>query len=281
MKIFISLNRKKYSAMMDIIDFHAHIYPDKIAEKASHSVGEFYSIPMNKIGSVDTLLKSGGEAGVGMFVVQSVATVSRQVQSINDFIHAACQEHPDRLIGFGTIHPGLENPVDEIERCVKLGLHGIKIHPDVQRFHMDEPLLCTLFTRPLEAVCRFCPLQADYRYDFSQPAPTAHILDDFPKLEVIGAHFGGWSLWDLAMEYLLDRSCWLDTSSSFAFLGKVRSKEIIRAYGADRLLFGDDFPMWDHKTEVETLLSLDLTDDEYEKIFSGNAKRLLRMTPNP
>ena len=84
MKIFISLNRKKYSAMMDIIDFHAHIYPDKIAEKASHSVGEFYSIPMNKIGSVDTLLKSGGEAGVGMFVVQSVATVSRQVQSIND-----------------------------------------------------------------------------------------------------------------------------------------------------------------------------------------------------
>ena len=25
----------------------------------------------------------------------------------------------------------------------------------------------------------------------------------------------------------------------------------------------------------------DLTDDEYEKIFSGNAKRLLRMTPNP
>ena len=74
--------------------------------------------------------------------------------------------------------------------------------------------------------------------------------------------------------------CGLDTSSSFAFLGKVRSKEIIRAYGADRLLFGDDFPMWDHKTEVETLLSLDLTDDEYEKIFSGNAKRLLRMTPN-
>ena len=280
MKIFISLNRKKYSAMMDIIDFHAHIYPDKIAEKASHSVGEFYSIPMNKIGSVDTLLKSGGEAGVGMFVAQSVATVSRQVQSINDFIHAACQEHPDRLIGFGTIHPGLENPVDEIERCVKLGLHGIKIHPDVQRFHMDDPSMYPIY----EAIEGRLPILihcGDYRYDFSHPRRLAHILDDFPKLEVIGAHFGGWSLWDLAMEYLLDRSCWLDTSSSFAFLGKVRSKEIIRAYGADRLLFGDDFPMWDHKTEVETLLSLDLTDDEYEKIFSGNAKRLLRMTPNP
>ena len=206
------------------------------------------------------MLKSGGEAGVGMFVVQSVATVSRQVQSINDFIHAACQEHPDRLIGFGTIHPGLENPVDEIERCVKLGLHGIKIHPDVQRFHMDDPSMYPIY----EAIEGRLPILihcGDYRYDFSHPRRLAHILDDFPKLEVIGAHF--------------------DTSSSFAFLGKVRSKEIIRAYGADRLLFGDDFPMWDHKTEVETLLSLDLTDDEYEKIFSGNAKRLLRMTPNP
>ena len=75
MKIFISLNRKKYSAMMDIIDFHAHIYPDKIAEKASHSVGEFYSIPMNKIGSVDTKMKFRGEVGVGKNAVQIVETV--------------------------------------------------------------------------------------------------------------------------------------------------------------------------------------------------------------
>lgn len=71
-------------------------------------------------------------------------------------------------------------------------------------------------------------------------------------------------------------TCWTGLLAGhlqfFRLLGKVRSKEIIRAYGADRLLFGDDFPMWDHKTEVETLLSLDLTDDEYEKIFSGNAK---------
>ena len=82
----------------------------KLRKRPLTASENFYSIPMNKIGSVDTLLKSGGEAGVGMFVVQSVATVSRQVQSINDFIHAACQEHPDRLIGFGTIHPGHGKP---------------------------------------------------------------------------------------------------------------------------------------------------------------------------
>ena len=82
-------------------------------------------------------------------------------------------------------------------------------------------------------------------------------------------------MWDLAMEYLLNRRCWLDTSSSFAFLGKVRAKEIIRAYGAERIVFGDDFPMWSHQSEVNTLLSLGLTQEENEMIFSGNAKRIL------
>lgn len=82
-------------------------------------------------------------------------------------------------------------------------------------------------------------------------------------------------MFDLAMEYLLQRKCWLDTSSSFAFLGKVRSREIIRAYGAERIVFGDDFPMWDHKSELDTLFSLGLTDREYEQILSGNAKEIL------
>lgn len=259
---------------MEIIDFHAHIYPDKIAEKASHSVGDFYSIPMQNVGSVEALFQSGDPAGVDRFVVQSVATVSRQVVSINNFIKETCEEYPCRLIGFGTIHPGLENAVEEVERCLQMGLHGIKIHPDVQHFHMDDPEMFPIY----DALQGRAPVLihcGDYRYDYSHPKRLAHILDEFPRLEVIAAHFGGWSLWDLAMEYLLNRRCWLDTSSSFAFLGKVRAKEIIRAYGAERIVFGDDFPMWSHQSEVNTLLSLGLTQEENEMIFSGNAKRIL------
>ena len=130
---------------MEIIDFHAHIYPDKIAEKASRSVGEFYSIPMEKVGSVEALFQSGDPVGVGRYVVQSVATTPHQVASINNFISQVCREHPDRLIGFGTLHPQMENPVAEVERCIQLGLHGIKLHPDVQQFYMDDPALFPVY----------------------------------------------------------------------------------------------------------------------------------------
>lgn len=267
--------------MPAIIDFHAHIYPEKIAQKATRSIGDFYNLDMGCSGSVDALLQSGAQAGIHRFVVQSVASVPRQVESINNFIKEECDKHPDHFIGLGTIHPGMDNPLDEIDRIEKLGLHGVKIHPDVQQFNMDDERMLPIYDRlqgrlPMLIHC------GDYRYTYSHPARLARILDMFPKLDVVAAHFGGWSVWDLAMEYLLTRRCWLDTSSSFAFLGKVRSKEIIRAYGADRILFGDDFPMWKHRDELDTLLRLGLTDEENEKILYKNALQVLHLSePQP
>ena len=70
-----------------IIDAHAHIFPDKIAAKAVAGIGNFYSnLVMELDGTADGLLKSGGSAGVDKFLVHSVATVSAQVTSINNFI---------------------------------------------------------------------------------------------------------------------------------------------------------------------------------------------------
>ena len=260
-----------------IVDFHAHIYPEKIAQKASQSIGDFYGLTMNNCGTVERLLSSAREGGVGRVVVQSVATTPHQVQSINNFISEQCKLHPGELIGLGTIHPDMEDPIAELKRFPSLGLHGVKIHPDVQRFDMDCPKMMPLY-RWLQGKMPLLIHCGDYRYGYSHPARLAHILDEFPQLVVVGAHFGGWSLWDLALEYLKDRQCYLDTSSSFAFLGKTRSKELIRAYGAQRIVFGVDFPMWNHKQELETLFSLGLEENEYRLILKSNAEKILGLS---
>ena len=67
----------------------------------------------------------------------------------------------------------------------------------------------------------------------------------------------------------------MDCSGSFAFVGAQRAEELIRIYGADRILFGSDFPMWEPTSELAFLRSLDLTDDEMEKILWKNAERFL------
>ena len=97
---------------MPIYDFHAHIYPEKIAQKAVEGVGNFYNIKMNENGTVPRLLELGDEAGIDRFIVHSVATGARQVMSVNDFISATVHEHPDRFVGFGTMHADFEDRKD-------------------------------------------------------------------------------------------------------------------------------------------------------------------------
>lgn len=52
-----------------IFDAHAHVFPQKIAERATSSISTFYDdMPMCHVGSMEQLLESGTNAGVdGIF----------------------------------------------------------------------------------------------------------------------------------------------------------------------------------------------------------------------
>ena len=92
-----------------VIDAHCHIYPDRIADKAAHATGRFYTLPTTYDGTLSELLEAGAKAGIDRFVVQSVATTPHQVSSINHFIAASVAAYPDKLYGLGTLHPDSED----------------------------------------------------------------------------------------------------------------------------------------------------------------------------
>ena len=72
---------------MKFIDIHTHIYPDKIAKKATDSVRDFYQIEgSNMDGTVDMLLRRGMEAGIERFVVLPVSNTPGRGRSINTFL---------------------------------------------------------------------------------------------------------------------------------------------------------------------------------------------------
>lgn len=263
--------------MKTVIDIHAHIFPGKIAEKATTAVGDFYDTKMPYVGDPDTLLSLGRAAGVSRYVVHSVATTPHQVRSINDFIAEQCAVHPE-FIGFGALHPDFDDIPGEVERIISLGLKGIKLHPDFQRFLIDDEKALPIY----EAAEGRLPIifhTGDYRYEWSKPQRLARVLDMFPKLDCVAAHFGGWSEPDTALKSLLDRRCWVDTSSSYGFLGRDidNMKRLISMWGTDRILFGSDFPMWDPADELEWLMRCGLSDADTEKILHGNAEKLLQI----
>ena len=88
---------------MAVIDVHVHIYPDKIAERATSSISRFYNIEMDvSEGSVDRLLGIVRDTPITDCVVHSVAVRASNVESINDFIAKTCAEH-SHFIGFNGI----------------------------------------------------------------------------------------------------------------------------------------------------------------------------------
>lgn len=261
---------------MKIIDFHAHVYPDKIADRATAAVGEFYDLPMESKGSVTTLLENAGKAGFERSVIHSVATSDHQVMRINDFIASQVSEHPDRLSGFGTLHQDFEDKIGETQRCMSMGLKGIKLHPDTQKFNIDDERFYELYDY-MQGRYPLLIHTGDFRYDYSHPRRLKKILGMFPGLTVIGAHFGGWSLWDEAYECLRDENCMVDTSSSSGFMDTGHFERLIKNYGADRVLFGTDFPMWDGSAELERFMRVKISDDEREKILYKNAEAILKI----
>lgn len=259
---------------MTVIDCHCHIYPDKIAERASQSVSDFYNIHMDvDAGSASRLLEVCKDSPITHHIVYSVALKPEQVHSINDFIAEQCTAHPE-FIGFATLHQDMEDPAAEIDRVIDLGLKGIKLHPDSQGVDMDDPRLMAMYEM-IEGRLPVVMHCGDYRYDYSHPRRMKHVLNTFPDLVVNAAHFGGWSIFDLAVEYLENERCFLDMSSAQEFLGPRRTEELTRIYGTDRLMFGSDFPMWDPRKEYEMYERLPFSDDEKDGLFHGNAERFL------
>ena len=259
---------------MQLIDIHTHVYPAAVAAKAAKSIQDFYELDGGGMeGTVEQLLQQGDKAGIEQFVILPVGLKPDRVRHINDFILAQAAAQP-RFIGFGTVHAAMENIGDEADYILSSGLRGIKMHPDSQAFDIDDPRLFPMY----EAVSGKIPVMphmGDQRYDFSHPRKLRRVMELFPHLQVIATHFGGYSMYEEAYDLLHDKDCVFDVSSSLMFMPEGVAEKYINAYGAERMAFGTDYPLWDPVVETERFLRLNLTADQFDQIGHKTAQRIL------
>lgn len=259
-----------------LIDFHTHIFPEKIAEYAIGKISETATLPNYTNGTIaDTLGKMDGWK-VDKSVVLHIATKPSQQTSVNNF---AKEINSDRLISFGSIHPDSGTALEELQRIHDMGLRGVKFHPDYQDFFIDDPKM-----DPLYDMCSQLGLVTVFHAGFdpvspnvihTPPARSAAVARRFPHLKMVLAHFGGNRIWDQVEEYLVGTSVFFDTAFSAGNLTKETAFRLIRKHGAEKILFGSDCP-WQKATDTFAFIdSLPLTESEKEQIFSKNAQTLL------
>ena len=119
----------------------------------------------------------------------------------------------------------------------------------------------------------------DPRFSFSNPEQLIPALLAFPETIFVGAHMGGHTFWKDATKVLAGRydNLYVDISSTFFGVTLEEAADMVRAYGAERVLFGTDFPMWRPKVEVEKFLAMPLTEEERRIIAWDNGAKLLHL----
>jgi len=262
---------------MKIFDIHVHVYPDKIARKASQSIGDFYDgFEIHGNGTLENYLEHADRMGIARFAAHSVAMTPHNAERINEFIMEAYRKYPDRVVPFAALHPDAENIGDVVDSLVEQGFRGVKIHPDIQKFELDgeraRPMMEALEGRlPLLIHC------GDYRYDFDGPRRILSLHERYPRLQMICAHFGGWMEWDKAVELLAGHKLVVDCSSSLYQWTPEQAERAIRAFGTKNVLYGTDYPMWTPEEELERFMRIPLSEEERADILWNNAARLLQL----
>lgn len=264
-------DRPKY-----LVDFHAHAFPEKVADRAMEALAEAYALRPVARPTPAGLLSFREEAGVDVSVILPVATRPDQVRSINDWAAATCA---DRLVCFGALHPDFPDPAAEIDRLVASGVKGVKFQPQFQEFSPDEPRLWPMY-EALEGrmIVVFHSGQeiVDVPHVYAQPAALARVREAFPRLTLVVAHMGGYRMRREAREHLWGKPQYLETSFTWD-LTEEELTEAIQLQGAERVLFGSDFPWGDARTDVARLSRLPLSQSEVEAIAWQNANRLLNL----
>lgn len=264
-----------------IIDFHTHIFPDKIAARSIEALSQVSGIKAATDGTLNGLLASMDRSGVDLSVIMPVVTKPSQFESVNTFAAKVNEQYAGRLLSFGGVHPDSEDYKAELNRIKELGLPGIKLHPDYQGVMIDDVRYMKIieYANELDLV-----ILVHAGIDIGLPEPVhcppdkaRKVLDTIKPQKLILAHMGGWKQWDEVYEYLAGEQVYLDTAFSFDYMEQEMFMKLWEKHDKDKILFATDSPWSDAKRDMDVVNTLPLTVQEKEAIFSGNAKKLLNM----
>lgn len=261
-----------------IVDFHTHAFPDTLAPRAIAGLYESAAYAYTPVhdGTVTGTLRNMDAWGISMSVLQPVITKASQLVRINEW---AASVRSDRIEAFGGIYPHTDDYKSAIDFAASLGLKGLKFHAEYQNFLLDDPHMLRIYDCALSRGFKILH-HAGYDPAFPPPFHTnperfAHLMREFPGAPIIAAHLGGHAQWDDVERYLAGSGIYLDTSMGFSYFPHDQFLRIVKAVGAEHVLFGSDAPWSCAHDEIQALRALPLTDTEKNAILSDNARRLL------
>ncbi|MGC8486846.1 MAG: amidohydrolase family protein [Clostridia bacterium] len=206
-------------------------------------------------------------------------------QTLNDAAIELARHSAGFFFPVCSVHPRDGEPaLEELERVKAAGARFIKLHPNTQQFDVADAAVATVVEK---AAALDLPVLFDAYapWDANQPGKFIQLAMKVPQAHLILAHAHGPRFPELAVYDVLARYSWwqrrvyIDISAMGSLFARSPFADqfvwVLRKVGADRVLFGSDYPLHDPAEAVANVRALGFTEEEQRLIFHDNALRLL------
>ena len=265
--------------MIMLIDFHTHAFPQKLASRALAKLSfDAGGLQPQTDGTLASLKTRMDEDGVDLSVVLAIATNPQQMGKVNDY--AIEMDRDSRITAFGSVHPDAPDALAELERLKAAGIRGVKLHPEFQGFYADDEKLRPIYRKISElGLITLFHAGEDYGYPPPYHAMPEHLLGALRWLDgpVVAAHWGGIGCGQQVLEKLCGENLYFDLSFGYGAIAKPMAQAILDKHGPEKLLFGSDSPWHRPEWELRLVNSLDMSEEDREKILWKNAAALLQL----
>ena len=211
-------------------------------------------------------------------------SLPERLHAYNQWILATASQSPHLtpLVAADPSVLGGRAGAEHLRLAAEHGARGIKVHPVVQRFLPDDPRMTETY-----AVCEELGLTVLSHSGRSRTAPQwadpfafSAVMESHPRLHLLLAHLGGAS-WHQIREFAAAfPTVSFDLCEIIAWTGAPGAPtsdelgRLIRDIGAERVLFGTDFPWYEVDRTIDQLMDLPhLSDEERLGILGENAVR--------
>ena len=279
--------------MTPIIDIHIHIQPLEMFKPHAHElikrgrkdypdVVKYSASPAEFLKFLDEA--ESERAGLINYVSPDVIGFTAEV---NDWIARYCSVNPKRLLAFGSVHPKyVADAGAEVDRLVKIGIRGLKVHPSHQLFAPNAYRdglgpLAAMYDRAQALgipvmIHTGTSIFPGARNLYAQPMLADDVSVDFPNLVVILAH-GGRPLWMEEAFFLVRRH-----KNMYMDISGIPPQKLMEYFPrleeiADKVLFGTDWPgpgVPGVRGNIEKCRALPISAAAQRKIMYDNAARL-------
>jgi len=268
-----------------ITDFHTHAMPDSLAPRAlsvlTGGIREVSGVEVTPATDFTYagLVRAADAAGIGRSVVLPVATRPGQADKINALARKVEADSQGKIVMFAAVHPADEDNGSRLSRLADEGFRGIKLHPEFQREYFDSENMIELLKAARDnGLCAVTHAGADIGVRppvHGEPFRIRAALERVPGLVLVAAHLGGWMMWDEVCDLLCGLPLFFDTSFLSGYIEPYRLRDIIRAHGRRRVLFGSDSPWESPVSALALLKAAGLGAGETEDITEKNADSIL------